>query len=63
MLKNLNVYYTSISTNIENEQESYSYKKDRYGVMIDEVEDADNHTIDAIRYVVMELHKRGIIRK
>jgi len=63
LLKNLNVYYTSISTNIENEQESYSYKKDRYGVMIDEVEDADNHTIDAIRYVVMELHKRGIIRK
>lgn len=55
VLDNLNVYYTSESKNIEYEQENYSRKVDRYGIILDEPEDTDNHLIDPTRYIAQYL--------
>jgi phage terminase large subunit len=63
LLDNLRVYVTSNSTNIIYEQENYSRKVDRYGVILEEPEDFNNHTIDAIRYVALYLQSKGIITK
>lgn len=62
-LMNLNVFYTSDSENIEYEQENYSREVDKYGVVQEEPEDVDNHTMDAIRYIVARLIQRGIIKR
>lgn len=62
MLENLKVFYTSSSSNILLEQENYSRKLDRNGIVLEEPEDKHNHSIDAIRYVVMFLRMQGIIR-
>lgn len=61
-LNNLKVYYTSDSPNIANEQENYSRKVDRYGVVLEEPEDANNHHMDGIRYVEQYLEDEGIIK-
>jgi phage terminase large subunit len=58
----LNVFYTNSSKNIEYEQENYSRKVDRYGIVLEEPEDKDNHTIDAIRYIVLYLIIKGYIK-
>lgn len=63
LLNNLRVYYTSDSPNIKYEQENYSRKVDRYGIVLEEPEDTNNHHMDWIRYVVAYLHKIGVIRK
>lgn len=63
LLQNLNVYYTSTSVNIANEQTEYCWRKDRFDVQIEEPEDCNNHQIDAIRYVAMYLRNLGVIRK
>jgi len=63
LIQNLNVFYTSDSLDLEYEQENYSYKIDRHGVVLEEPEDLDNHLMDAIRYGVLYLQARGIIKK
>ena len=63
LLQNLKVYYTSTSVNIANEQQEYCWRKDRFDVQLEEAEDANNHTIDAIRYAAMYLRGVGAIRK
>lgn len=63
LLNTLKVFYTSDSPNIKYEQENYSRKVDRYGVILEEPEDLDNHHMDWIRYVALFLQKEGIIRK
>lgn len=62
ILQNLNVYYTSESKNIEHEQENYSRQVDRYGIVLEEPIDADNHCIDPSRYVCLYLKILGIIK-
>src|SRR5699024_79602 len=49
-LKDLKVYYTDDSPNLKHEQEMYSYKVDRYGVVLEEPEDKNNHLMDCARY-------------
>lgn len=61
-LQNLKVYYTSDSPNIRNEQENYSRKIDRYGIVLEEPEDINNHHMDGIRYVEIYLEDEGIIK-
>lgn len=61
-LLGLKVYYTSNSINIAEEQENYSRKVDRHGAVEEEPEDANNHTIDPLRYVAMKMKKHGIIK-
>lgn len=63
LLDNLEVFYTDCSKNIEYEQENYSRQVDRYGIVLDEPEDKDNHLCDPIRYVALHLQKEGIIQK
>jgi phage terminase large subunit len=62
LLQNLNVYYTDDSPNVEYEQENYSYKKDRYGIVTEDPIDKDNHTIDPARYVATFLAMEGVIK-
>lgn len=61
LLNDLDVYYTEDSENIEYEQENYSRKVDRYGIVMEEPEDKDNHHMDEIRYVATHLQMEGII--
>lgn len=62
ILQNLNVFYTSESKNIEHEQENYSRKVDRYGIILEEPIDADNHLIDPSRYIGLYLKILGVIK-
>jgi phage terminase large subunit len=62
ILNGLEVYYTQDSKNIDNEQKNYSRVIDRYGVVLEEPEDKNNHLMDAVRYIVLFLRKEGIIK-
>jgi hypothetical protein len=62
LLDNLTVYYTDDSPDLEYEQENYSWKVDRYGIVEDEPIDADNHGIDSVRYVGQFLQLEGVIK-
>lgn len=62
-LDELDIYYTDTSLNLEYEQENYSRKVDRFGIVLDEAEDSDNHLIDPVRYVALHLQNLGIIKK
>ena len=37
---------------------SYCWKKDKFGKEVNEPEDSDNHSLDALRYAVMDLNKK-----
>lgn len=63
LLQDMPVYYTDDSPNLEYEQENYSWKVDRYGVVLDEPEDADNHCIDPARYTSLHLRRLGFIKQ
>ncbi|RUP39796.1 MAG: hypothetical protein EKK63_09165, partial [Acinetobacter sp.] len=62
-LNNMKVFYTKSSTNLKYEQENYSRKIDNHGIILEEPEDADNHLMDAVRYVVLYLCDIGVITK
>lgn len=62
ILSNLNIYYTDCSKNIESEQESYCYDKDKFGVIQEKPIDQDNHTIDATAYCVQKMFDMGVIK-
>lgn len=62
LLSGLNIFYTDRSTNIEFEQETYAYDKDKFGVTIETPIDQDNHLIDAIAYGVSQMFKDGVIK-
>lgn len=63
LMQNLEIYYTKQSKNIEQEQLNYCWKKDRYGITLEEAEDKNNHTIDAISYGLTYLTDLGVIKK
>lgn len=62
LLSGLNICYTDRSPNIEFEQETYAYDKDKNGVQLETPIDQDNHLIDAIAYGVSQMFKDGIIK-
>jgi len=62
LLNGLDVYYTEDSENVAFEVRNYARKVDRYGVILEEPEDANNHLMDAIRYVSMFLLREGVIK-
>lgn len=62
LLENLDVYYTASSKNVKYEQENYSRKVDRYGIVLEEPQDVDNHTIDPARYIALYLQRIGVIK-
>lgn len=61
-LLNLKVYYTSSSSNLKYEQENYSREVDRYGIVLEEPEDKNNHLIDPARYIVSFMVFLGVIK-
>jgi len=61
LMNNIKIYYTSSSNNIKHEQENYSRKVDRHGITLEEPEDNNNHTMDAISYVVLHLQREGVL--
>ena len=63
LVSGLRVYYTSSSKNIKWEQENYSRLVDRYGIVLDEPQDASNHLMDPTRYIVLFLVLMGIIKQ
>ena len=63
LLDGIEVRYTDDSPNLENESENYSYIVDRYGVVTDEPEDANNHLIDPARYICQLLVRLGLLKK
>lgn len=63
LLANLKCYYTSSSKNIKYEQENYERQIDRYGIVLEEPCDKDNHLIDPARYVALFLSLMGIIKQ
>jgi len=62
ILSGLNIFYTDCSKNIEIEQESYCYEKDKAGTLQEKPIDQDNHTIDAIAYATQKMFEMGIIK-
>lgn len=62
IINNLEVFYTHTSLNIKYEQENYSREVDkRTGEVLEEPEDANNHTLDPARYVVQFLIDNGVL--
>lgn len=61
LLLNMKVYYTESSTNLGYEQENYSYKTDRYSIVMEEAEDINNHLLDPARYVAERMRQIGLI--
>lgn len=58
-LRQINVFVTSRSVNIWKEQRSYRWKQDKDGNWLPVPEDANNHAMDAVRYVALNrLHQR-----
>ena len=58
----INIIFTNTSKNIDYEQMNYRYEVDKFGNQLERPEDKNNHTIDAISYVIQGLFNRGIIR-
>lgn len=61
-LCSMKVYYTSSSQNLKYENENYQRKVDRYGIVLEEPEDLNNHLTDPTRYVWLFLVMQGIIK-
>lgn len=62
LLNNIRCFYTSDSPDLAYEQENYSRKVDRYGVILEEPEDIDNHLLDPARYIGQYLRTIGVIK-
>lgn len=62
LLEKLNVYYTASSKNLCAEQENYSRVVDKFGTVMEEPEDKNNHLIDPARYIAIYLRQEGIIK-
>lgn len=60
-VNDLKVYYTSSSKNLKYEQENYSRKVDRFGTVLEEPEDFNNHCMDDARYITIYLQENGVI--
>lgn len=58
----MNVYFTSSSANIKYEQENYERQVDRYGIVLEEPVDKENHLTDPTRYIALYLTMMGIIK-
>lgn len=63
LLSNMPVYFTSTSLNLKYEQENYSRQVDRFGQVLEEPEDLNNHLCDPARYIGLFLSLLGIIKR
>lgn len=63
LLLGMKVYYVSTSEDLKEEQENYSRKVDKYGVVLETPEDENNHLMDCARYIAEYLRQEGYITK
>lgn len=63
LLCGMRVYYTSSSINLKYEQENYERQVDRYGIVLEEPCDKDNHCTDPARYLALFLSLMGVIKR
>lgn len=63
LLNDIKVYITDTSLNLRAEYENYSYKEDRYGIVLEDPEDDNNHLMDPTRYIAEFLRYLGKIKK
>lgn len=64
LLTNIDIYYTTSSKNFEYEQENYSRKVDkRTGEVLEEPEDANDHLMQPLSYVVRKLYDENVLTK
>lgn len=61
IMQDLEIHVTKDSGNLIYEYENYKRETDRYGVVLEKPEDANNHLIDPTRYVCLYLKIRGFI--
>lgn len=61
-LNDMPCFFTHSSKNLKYEQENYSRQVDRYGIVLEEPEDFDNHCMDDCRYIAFHLRRLGIIK-
>lgn len=57
LLQGTIVKYTDTSWGIDEEQKNYSFAKDRKGIIHDELQDDNNHALDAIRYARLHFER------
>lgn len=57
LVSKFNIIYTSESVNVESEYENYSWELDRYGKPTDEPLKKDDHSMDAIKYIIVFLDR------
>lgn len=62
LINDIPVYYTSSSKNLKHEMENYEREVDRYGKVLEEPIDANNHLCDCARYLALWLSLMGIIK-
>lgn len=53
-MQGMKIYVTKRSTNVMREFKNYTYRQDKEGKWLNEPVDAWNHSIDGIRYVILE---------
>jgi phage terminase large subunit len=59
-LQGMDIVISPACPNVEREFRSYAYKTDKQtGAILPVVEDKNNHLIDALRYAVEGLHRKG----
>lgn len=63
LLLGMPVYYVTTSEDLKDEQENYSRKVDKYGVVLETPEDENNHLMDCARYIAEYLRQQGYINK
>lgn len=63
LMRRKRIFITQGSKNLIREFESYKYKTDRFGEMTNDPIDANNHGIDAARYVCFHFLGRSPIGK
>ena len=62
LLDTLEVFIVEGSINLINENENYSRKVDKYGTVLEEPEDSNNHLKDPTRYVAQYLRTIGVLK-
>jgi phage terminase large subunit len=54
------VYYTAKSKNLESEFLTYAWRKKKTGEVLDVPEDGNDHTLDAVRYALLDMARKPV---
>lgn len=60
LVKERKVYYTAKSKNLESEFLTYAWRKKKTGEVLDVPEDGNDHTLDAVRYALLDMARKPV---